>query len=237
MKRRKVVHKIQLPIRNREVAGQALANELARYRNGREIIVLALPRGGVPVAAQVANALRAPLDLMLVRKLGTPERPELAMGAIASGGKQVLNTDVVRAYGISSEEIAEVEARERKEIARRAQAYRGKRPAPQLEGRLVMLVDDGLATGVTMRAAIDAARAGGAHTIIVAVPVAPLETLKQLKRKADEIYCLASPHPFFSIGQWYQRFDQVQDEEVIELLKAAWDREPMTDSSTEWVSR
>lgn len=231
MTRKVQADKIGLPIPDREVAGRALARELAPTADGREVLVLALPRGGVPVAVEIAKALRAKLDLMLVRKLGTPGRPELAMGAIAAGGPPILNEDVVRAYGITSDEIAKVEEREREEIARRDRAYRGQRPRPELEGRIVVLVDDGLATGATMRAAIRAAREGKAHKVVVAVPVAPRDTVRQLQSEADEVHCLATPEPFFAIGQWYRRFEQVPDERVTELVEATWSRERAGHSS------
>ena len=220
---------IKLPLSNRTAAGVLLANELAKVEHATATIVLALPRGGLPVAAEIARVLNAPLDLMLVRKLGTPRRMELAMGAIAGRGTRVLNSDVIWEYGVSESEISEIEAWEREEMERRREAYLGDRPQPQLRGRSVVLVDDGLATGATMRAAIDAAREEGAAEIIVAVPVAPLRTLRELRHKVDEIYCLATPEPFVAIGPWYQDFGQVSDKEVCQILKEAWAREESTD--------
>jgi putative phosphoribosyl transferase len=232
--------KVRLPILNRVVAGQELAKQvisfLGRYGNGRERLVLGLPRGGVPVAVEVARALNAPIDIMMARKLGTPGRPELAMGAVASGSGRVLNPDIVEAYGVSSEEIAEVEMREREEIERRLLAYRGQRPLPHLQGCIVVLVDDGLATGATMRAAIHAAREAGAYQIIVAVPVAPPETLRRLRPGVDKILCLATPVPFFAIAHCYRRFDQLTDEEVISMLEEAWKREESMRSPSHMAS-
>jgi putative phosphoribosyl transferase len=195
------------------------------------MIILALPRGGVPVALEIARALHAPLDLMLVRKLGTPGRPELAMGAIATNQARVLNAEVVRAYGIEESQIDEVENREREEIQRRNRVYRGDRPAPALEGLTVVLVDDGLATGATMRAAIRAARNARAHKVVVAVPVAPVETAHMLRREADELHCLATPQPFLAIGQWYQHFDQVSDDEVKAILERSWGEQEASHST------
>ncbi|MCO5167576.1 MAG: phosphoribosyltransferase [Planctomycetes bacterium] len=211
---------------DRAEAGRVLGAHLARaLGEGREdVLVLALPRGGVPVAAEVADALDAPLDLMLVRKLGVPGHEELAMGAIASGGVRVLNQEVVDALSISSGVVEEVTRREQAELERRARAYRGDRPPPGLAGRTLVLVDDGLATGATMRAAAGAARQAGPARVVVAVPVAPAETLDALARDADEVVCPATPAPFFGVGQWYVDFDQTTDDEVRDLLAAAWRR-------------
>ena len=212
----------ELPLPDRRAAGEALARVLApRYRGRPDVIVLALPRGGVPVAVPIARALGAPLDLMLVRKLGVPYQPELAMGAIASGGVRVMNEDVVRAAGVGPQQIEAVAAREAQEMARRARVYRGRRPWPALAGRCVILVDDGLATGATMRAALRAARAQGASCVVVAVPVAPPDTVAALRGEADEVTVLHTPEPFHAIGQWYRDFSQTLDSEVIAGLKAA----------------
>lgn len=213
---------LQVPIENRETAGKALAENLMHYHNHQDVIVLALPRGGVPVAYEIARTLQARLDLLLVRKLGTPSFPELAMGAIASGDIKVLNTQVIQAYAITQTEIDEVEAEERAELQRRQQAYRGQRPVPQLANQVVIIVDDGLATGATMHAAIDAVRLQNPKKIIVAVPVAPPETIDALRDSVDEVICPIQPHQFSSIGQWYRSFSQVSDQEVTELLNSAW---------------
>lgn len=185
-------------------------------------LVLGLPRGGVPVAMEVADALDAPLDLMVVRKLGVPGHEELAMGAIASGGVRVLNRDVVDGLDLSAATIDEVARREEAELRRRERAYRGDRPLARLAGRRVVLVDDGLATGATMRAAAAAARQLGPARVIVAVPVAPVETIDALEREVDLVVCPATPAPFFGVGQWYVDFSQTTDDEVRALLAQAW---------------
>jgi putative phosphoribosyl transferase len=220
---------IELPVENRQVAGQALAEALDAYRDRDDVIVLGLPRGGVPVALEIATALGAPLDLMLVRKLGTPGQEELAMGAIASGGGRVMNEHVVQALGISQQAIERVAERESLELKRREQAYRGKRPWPKLKDRCVILVDDGLATGATMRAAVEAVRAQQPARIVVAVPVAPADTIALLREEADEVICLAEPEPFQAIGLWYIDFSQVSDEEVREMLGMAWNEPVASD--------
>jgi predicted phosphoribosyltransferase len=206
--------------RDREEAGRRLASELGAYADRPNVLVLALPRGGVPVAAEVARALDAPLDLMLVRKLGVPGHEELAMGAVATGGVRVLNEDVVGALGLEEEVIDAVARRELAELERRQQAYRGERPPPPIEGSTLILVDDGLATGATMRAAVEAARDLGPTEIVVAVPVAPPETCGLLEEVADEVVCVETPEPFLAIGVWYERFGQVGDEEVRAVLDA-----------------
>jgi putative phosphoribosyl transferase len=214
---------MKLPIANRQAAGQALASALSGYRNRDDTIVLALPRGGVPVAVEIARELAARLDLMIVRKLGTPGQEELAMGAIASGGGRVMNEDVVRALAIAPQTIEQVAAREMKELQRREQVYRGDRPSPDLAGQCVILVDDGLATGATMRAAVGAVRSRQPGCIVVAVPVAPPDTVARLQDEADEVICLETPEPFRAIGLWYADFTQVSDDEVRQQLAAAWD--------------
>lgn len=213
---------MQVPIENRETAGKALAEQLLPYRNRKDVIVLALPRGGVPVAFEIARALKVNLDLLLVRKLGTPSFPELAMGAIASGDIKVLNPHVIQAYAITQTQIDEVEVKERAELHRRQHAYRGQRPVPNLTDQVVIIVDDGLATGATMHAAIDAVRLQSPQKIVVAVPVAPPETINALRDSVDEVVCPIQPHQFSSIGQWYQSFSQVSDQEVTDLLNSAW---------------
>jgi putative phosphoribosyl transferase len=213
---------MDLPIKNRKAAGQALAEALMEYKQRDDVVVLGLPRGGVPVAVEVAEALGAELDLMLVRKLGTPGQKELAMGAIASGGSRVMNEDVVRNLNISEDEIRQVEAAERKELQRREQAYRGERPFLVLANRCVILVDDGLATGATMRAAVDAVRQNNPAHLVVAVPVAPADTLEMLREQVDNLVCLAVPEYFRGIGLWYVDFSQVSDDEVRYILGRAW---------------
>lgn len=205
-----------------KAAGLALAEALREYEERDDVIVLALPRGGVPVAAEVAEALGAELDLMLVRKLGTPGHRELAMGAIAGGGSRVMNEDVVRSLNIGEDAIRRVEEAERKELQRREQAYRGERPWPLLTGRCVILVDDGLATGATMRAAVDAVRQDDPAHLVVAVPVAPADTIEMLRRQVDNVVCLAVPEYFRAIGPWYVDFSQVSDDEVRHILSRAW---------------
>ncbi len=210
------------PIPNRTIAGKELAYALQDYQNLDNTIVLALPRGGVPVAFEIAQKLNAPLDLMLVRKLGTPHYPELAMGAIAAGDIRVLNPQVIYSYNISEAQIDKVEKEERQELERRAVAYRGERPYPDLNNKIVILVDDGLATGATMHAAIDAVRLQNPRSIIVAVPVAPPDSINALRRKVDKVICPLGPTQFSSIGQWYEDFSQVNDETVTKLLSQAW---------------
>jgi predicted phosphoribosyltransferase len=204
--------------RDRSHAGRALAAMLARYAGRPDVVVLALPRGGVPVGAEVARALGAPLDVFLVRKLGVPGREELAMGAIASGGVVVINEEVVRRLDIPEGVIDAIAAEERLELDRRAEAYRGGRPAPNLRGKMVVLVDDGLATGSTMRAAVAAVRQLGPAAVVVAVPVGAPETCDEFRRVADDVVCAATPEPFFAVGSWYQDFAQTTDDEVRELL-------------------
>jgi putative phosphoribosyl transferase len=211
-----------LPLQNRRQAGLLLAQALSGHAGHNDVMVLALPRGGVPVAFEVANALKAPLDLMLVRKLGTPGQEELAMGAIAQNGVRVLNQDVVDILRISDDTITAVERRERKELERRQRTYRGSRALPDLHGKCVILIDDGLATGATMRSAVQAVRTQSPARIVVAVPIAPLETVDALKAEADEVVCLATPEPFVAIGRWYAEFAQTSDAEVKDLLSRAW---------------
>jgi putative phosphoribosyl transferase len=206
--------------RDRRDAGRQLAGALARYR-GPDVLVLALPRGGVPVGYEVARGLGAPLDVFVVRKLGVPGHEELAMGAIASGGARVINETVLRRARISGEALAAVTAREEDEVARRERLYRGERPPPDVEGRTVILVDDGLATGATMRAAVEALRARGAARIVVAAPVGSADTCAAQEAVADEVVCLETPEPFVAVGFWYVDFGQVPDEEVRTLLEAA----------------
>lgn len=216
---------MKLPLADRTAAGRSLAAVLSDYYRNENVVVLALPRGGVPVAREVAAALDATLDLLLIRQLGVPMQPELAMGAIASGGVRVLNPDVVQSWRITGEDIAAVAAIEQRELERREAAYRGERPRPAVRGRTVILVDDGVATGATMRAAIAALRQLGPAKIVVAVPVAPADTVQALEEVADEVVCLATPEPFFAIGSCYRDFTQVSDEEVRRLLEVVPRRE------------
>lgn len=204
--------------RDRSEAGQLLAERLIAYAGRPDILVLALPRGGVPVAYEVARALGAPLDIFVVRKLGIPGHEELAMGAIASGGVRVLNDDVVQALHIPERVIEAVAARELRELERRERAYRGDRPAPDVRDRTVILVDDGLATGSTMRAAVAALRRLGPARIVVAVPTAAPSTCEEFRREADECICQITPEPFHAVGLWYQDFSQTTDDEVRDLL-------------------
>lgn len=204
--------------RNRTEAGQMLAKRLIVYANREDVLVLGLPRGGVPVAFEVAKALNAPLDICLVRKLGVPSHQELAMGAIASGGVRVLNYEVVNWLGISSHTIDEVTAQELRELQRRDRVYRGEKPQPKVKNRTVILVDDGIATSSTMRAAIAVLRAQQAQRIVVAVPVAPPATCEQLGTEVNEVICLITPEPLYAIGLWYEEFSQTSDEEVRDLL-------------------
>jgi putative phosphoribosyl transferase len=207
--------------RDRFHAGRRLAAALAPYAGRPNLLVLALPRGGVPVGYQVARALNAPLDIMLVRKLGVPGHEELAMGAIASGGVRVLSDEIVSAFGIPNRVIDAVAAEEAEELARRERAYRDGRPPPEIKGRAVILVDDGLATGSTMRAAAAALRAQHPERLIVAVPVAPPETCASLRSEVDDVVCALVPEPFFAVGNWYDDFSQTSDAEVRELLRAS----------------
>ena len=215
---------VELPIRDRAGAGRALSLALQAYRDRKDVLVLALPRGGVPVAYEIATELDLPLDLMLVRKLGVPGQRELAMGAIASGGIRVLNTEVISSLSISDDVIDRVAGREREELERRETLYRGTRPWPEVAGKLVILVDDGLATGSTVRAAVAALRQRKPAAVIVAVPVAPPDTVRMLRGEAERVICLAMPEPFIAIGRWYLDFTQVSDDEVRQQLNQVWSR-------------
>jgi predicted phosphoribosyltransferase len=204
--------------RDRRDAGRRLAEKLGRYADRSDLLLLALPRGGVPVGYEVARALRAPLDVFLVRKLGVPGHEELAMGAVASGGVRVLNDEIVKGLGIPEPVIEAVAAEEQQELTRRERLYRDGRPPPDLRGRTVILVDDGLATGATMRAAVEAARQQHPARIIVAVPTASPDICEALKKEADDVVSVILPEPFFAVGQWYDDFTQTTDEEVRDLL-------------------
>ena len=205
---------------DRAEAGQRLAEQLAVYANRPDVAVLALPRGGVPVAFEVAQALNAPLDVFLVRKLGVPGHEELAMGAIAAGGVRVLNEEVVRLLHIPEAVIEAVAAQEHQELERRARHYRAGRPALDVCGRTVILVDDGLATGATMRAAVAALRQQQPAHIIIAIPVAARPTCDELRAEGEDLVCAATPEPFYAVGLWYEDFSQTSDTEVRDLL--AW---------------
>ena len=207
--------------RDRSEAGCGLARALLGYADHQGVTVLGLPRGGVPVAYEVAKRLRAPLDVFLVRKLGVPGQEELAMGAIASGGIRVLNRDVIALAGLTDDIIDAVAAREERELERRERLYRGGRPPLSLAGRTIIIVDDGLATGASMRAAARAVRSQGPARTVVAVPTAPPDTCESLGREVDEVVCLLKPYRFRSVGVWYQDFSQTSDEEVQRLLQQA----------------
>jgi predicted phosphoribosyltransferase len=207
--------------RDRRDAGRFLAGKLMTYADRPDVLVLALPRGGVPVAYEVARALHAPLDVFLVRKLGLPGHEELAMGAIASGGVRVLNDDVLRALHIPEDVVETVAAAEQQELKRRERIYRGDRLAPDARGRTIILIDDGLATGSTMRAAVAALRRQGPARIVVAVPVGAPETCAEFQDEADEAICGQTPEPFYAVGLWYRDFSQTTDEEVHDLLERA----------------
>jgi putative phosphoribosyl transferase len=217
---------MEKPLKDRTEAGRLLAERLTAYSNREDVVVLALPRGGVPVAFEIAKRLNAPLDVFIVRKLGVPWQQELAMGAIATGGVRVLNDFIVRAYGISNEEIASVEAKEKQELERRERVYRGERPAPEISGRTVILVDNGIATGTTMMAALAALRKLQPARIVVAVAVAPQSTYEELKAEADDVVCILTPEAFYAISLWYEDFAQTTDEEVRHLLARAAEQEP-----------
>ena len=209
---------------DRRDAGRELARELRHYRDRSDVVVLALPRGGVPVAVEIAEALGAPLDVFLVRKLGMPGHPEFAIGAIASGGVRVLNDDVVRWYGISEQIVETLAAQEQAELERRERAYRGARPLSDLRDRTVILVDDGLATGASMRAAVQAVRAHHPARVVVAVPVGAAETCEAFANITDETVCARTPEPFSAVGLWYRDFSQTSDEEVRDLLRRHHER-------------
>lgn len=200
-------------------AGKGLARELSDYGELEDVIVLGLARGGLPVAKQVAEELNAPLDVFLVRKLGVPGHEELAMGAIASGGIRVLNEEVVSSLGIDRDTIGRVADKEQEELERREQKYRGSRSRIPLEGKLAILVDDGIATGASMRAAVKALRVQNPKQIIVAVPTSAPETCAEFEDLVDEVICVHTPSPFYSVGAWYEKFPQVNDEQVRRILQ------------------
>jgi putative phosphoribosyl transferase len=207
--------------RNRTDAGRQLAAQLREYADRPDVIVLALPRGGVPVAYEVARALHVPLDVFIVRKLGLPSHPELAMGAIASGGIRVIDEAALRRFGVTDEQLAAVAAAEERELERRERQYREGLPLPDVTGKTVILIDDGLATGATMAAAAAALKAQGPAKLIVAVPVSAPETCDAFREIVDEVVCGATPEPFYAVGLWYEDFSQTSDDEVHDLLARA----------------
>jgi predicted phosphoribosyltransferase len=207
--------------RDRFEAGRFLATKLSHFANRPDVVVLALPRGGVPVGFEVAKALNAPLDVFVVRKLGLPGQEELAMGAIASGGVRVLNEELIQALGIPEDVIEKAAQEEQRELERREREYREGRPPIDVRGRTVILVDDGLATGSSMRVAALALRKKGPAQIVVAVPVAARSTCAEFQSEVDEVICAVTPEPFWGVGQWYRDFSQTSDEEVRDLLRQA----------------
>jgi putative phosphoribosyl transferase len=207
--------------RSRTEAGRMLSQKLTEYSNERDTIVLGLPRGGVPVAYEVATALSLPLDVFLVRKLGLPRHPELAMGAIASGGIQVLNQSLIRALGVSNAEIERVARAERRLLEQRERLYRGDSSPIDVQDKTVILIDDGLATGSSMRAAVTALRQGRPETVVIAVPVASTEACAELGAEVDRVVCGETPDPFIAVGMWYRDFSQTTDDEVRDLLRRA----------------
>jgi predicted phosphoribosyltransferase len=226
---------------NRDEAGRVLAAQLSAYANREDVVVLALPRGGVPVGFQVARILRAPLDVFVVRKLGVPGYEELAMGAIATGGVRFLDTDMITVLGLSDEAVEATTARELRELERRERRYRGGRPLPDVRDRTVILVDDGLATGSTMRAAIEALQRLEPARIVAAIPVADPTTCGEIAAEADEVVCARTPRQFRAVGLWYTDFSQTTDDQVRDLLQRAaplWHapggREPETRESRRW---
>jgi len=207
--------------RDRADAGRQLLARLGRYAGRDDVLVLGLPRGGIPIAYEIARGLGAPLDVFVVRKLGVPGQEELAMGAIATGGVRVVNPDVVDALHIPPAVLDRVAAEEGRELERRERSYRGDRPEPGVRGKTVVLVDDGLATGSTMRAAVAALRQQGPARVVVAVPVGAISTCEDLRREVDDIVCLATPEPFLAVGRFYDDFSQTTDQEVHDLLASA----------------
>ncbi|WP_085632438.1 phosphoribosyltransferase [Pseudomonas sp. R16(2017)] len=206
---------------DRSEAGRRLVEPLSRYGARPDVIVLGLPRGGVPVACEVASALQVRLDVLVVRKLGAPGHPEYAMGAIAGGGVQILNDDALRTFKVDRDAFAAVLDRETRELARREQAYRAGRPPLNLKDQVVILIDDGLATGASMLAAVEAVRRQGPARLVVAVPVAPPDTLEALRNEVDEVVCPLVPERMVSVGYWYEDFPQTSDEEVVALMQQA----------------
>lgn len=211
--------------RDRKEAGHLLARKLAKYATRKDVLILALPRGGVPVGFEVATALNVPLEILVVRKLGVPGQEELAMGAIATGGIRVLNQEVISQCGISDHEIKAVSAREQSELRRRERAYRGDAAPPKISGHTIILIDDGIATGSTMRAAIAALRQQCPSKLIIAVPTAPLSSCEELRTIADEVVAVMVPEHFYAVGLWYATFSQTSDEEVRQLFELSSHRQ------------
>ena len=209
------------PFKDRRDAGRKLAQKLSAYARGQNTLILALPRGGVPVAYEVALALNVPMDIFIVRKLGLPGREELAIGAIASGGIRILNSDIIRMLSIPEEIINFVARRELQELQRRERLYRGNRPSPEVRDQTVILIDDGLATGASMRAAVAGVRAQHPARIVVAVPAAAAETCDAFRSEVEEVVCAITPEPFYGVSRWYKDFSQVTDEEVRTWLEEA----------------
>ena len=207
--------------KDRIEAGQQLAKELLAYRNKKDLLILALPRGGVPVAFEIAKLLHAPITVFLVRKLGVPGQEELAMGAIAEGNINILDNELIHYLNITEQQVQHVLQKEQHELTRRLQHYRLGKPLPALNNKVIVLVDDGIATGATFKAAIQALKILKPKRLIVATPVASQSSLQEITALVDETVCLATPEPFYSIGQWYQYFDQTNDEEVLNLLQAS----------------
>jgi putative phosphoribosyl transferase len=208
------------PFEDRRDAGRRLAGKLVRFRDERPV-VFALPRGGVPVGYEISRSLGAPLDVFVSRKLGAPDQPEFGIGAVAAGGVRVLNEDVVRRLGITEDYVERITAQEIAEVGRRLRYFRGKRPEPKVGGRTAILVDDGLATGVTARAAVEALRLRGPRRLVLAAPVCAAQTVNLLMPRVDELVCLECPPDLGAIGFWYRNFEQTSDEEVVELLERA----------------
>lgn len=204
-------------------AGRRLAEVLGDYQGRGDLVVYGLPRGGVPVAAEVARALDAPLDVLIVRKLGVPGQPELAMGAVASGGVRVLNEEVLRQINVTEEQVDRITEEQRREVREREERFRGDAEVPEVEGKTALVIDDGIATGSTMRASIEALRELGPERIVVAVPIASHSACNDMEKLADEIVCLETPNPFHAVGAWYDNFDQTTDSEVRRLLQQARD--------------
>ena len=214
---------MSIKFRDRRSAGRLLAGQLLEYAKRDDVLVLALPRGGVPVAAEIARALHLPMDILLVRKLALPEQPELAVGAISSGGVCVLNEEVLAGCPVPAGVLASVTTFEQAELARRERLYRGGRPFPNVQGRTVILVDDGIATGTSLRAALELLKRQGAKQIVIAVPVAPARVCAEFRQAPDcQLFtCLLAPEPFYAVSEWYDDFTQTTDEEVCELLRRA----------------
>lgn len=212
---------MEIKFRDRKEAGQQLATQLQAYANRPDVLVLALPRGGVPVAYEIAQALNLPLDVCLVRKLGAPGQAELAMGAIAPNGVMVLNKEVLRSLNVSRQALLQVANSEKQELDRRVRVYRGDRPAPLIRDRVIILVDDGIATSSTLRAAITVIQRQQPKRVVVATPIAPSSICESLERIVQQVVCLSTPEPLYSIGMWYDDFSQTSDEEVCRLLQQA----------------